>query len=64
MSEHFSLQPQAEWLWWCQHTVVNGNQFTRNMALRALRDIARHHEDCRLRTRAASIIITRGWRDA
>ena len=57
----FPLAVQAEWFWWCQHAAAHGNEFTKPMALKALRDMAHHHDDGRLRTRAASIVITRGW---
>ena len=57
----FPLQVQAEWFFWLQNEAAHGTEFTRVQALRTLLDMAKNHDDDRLRVRAASIVVTRFW---
>ena len=52
---------QAEWFFYNAGQAVNGDPRERQKAIRVLLDMARNHEDARLRTRAASLITTRHW---
>ena len=55
------LQPQVEWFWFNAFKAVTGEPHERQMAIRTLLDMANNHEDDRLRTRAASLIVARHW---
>ena len=57
----YPLQDQAEWFWHCQDVAVNGEPRERQQAIRILLDMARNHEDDRLRIRAASVVVARFW---
>ena len=57
----FPLQIQAEWFWWLQHEAAHGTAFTREQAQWTLLDMAKNHDDDRLKVRAASIVVSRFW---
>ena len=57
----YPLSMQAEWFFFNAGKAANGEPRERQQAIRTLPDLARHHEDDRLRTRAASLLVVRPW---
>ena len=55
----FSMQ--AEWYFYNAGKTVDGTSHERQKAISILLDMARNHEDDRLRSRAASLVALRGW---
>ncbi len=55
------LQPQAEWFWFNAGKAANGEPRERQQAIRILLDMARNHEDPRLRDRADWLVSLREW---
>ena len=52
---------QVEWFFFNAGKAANGEPRERQQAIRTLLDMAQKHEDARLRTRAASLIVVRHW---
>ena len=52
---------QAEWFFYNAGKAANGTPHERQKAISILLDMAHNHEDARIRTRAASIVVSRHW---